>query len=220
MDILSLYKARQTIARMLSKRGYANFGGSVLDENIQQFQHKYVYSGYPDRDMLTILASKNTSSIIVLFIDESGFRLGDCETKVNAIWEANRENYSMNAECFKLHWLLVYKAPVTQKLKHQVADWMVNVKRLKIELFSEHELLFDVTDHVDIPRHQRLNRAQVMELVQRLKIGNDTTAVQKLPKLRKDDMIARFYDFDKGDVVEIKKHSPIMGETLFYRVVV
>lgn len=220
MDILSIYKARQTVVRMLSKRGYGNFGSSILEETIQQFKQKYVYSNHPDREMLTILASKQQNSIIVLFIDDNGFKLSECETKVNAIWEANRENYSTNAEYFKLHWILVYKAPITQKLKHQVADWMVNVKKLRIELFAEHELLFDVTEHVDIPRHQRLNRTQAMELVQRLKIGTDASAVQKLPKLRKDDMIARFYDFDKGDVVEIKKHSPIMGETLFYRVVV
>ena len=147
-------------------------------------------------------------------------KLSECEDKVNTIWEANREHYALSGDHFQMHWILVCKFPVTQKLKHQVTDWMVNKKRLKIEVFSEHELYFDVTEHVDIPKHQRLHRSQITKVLQRLKLGADHGATQRLPKMKKDDMIARVYDFDKGDVIEIKRHSPTMGESVSYRVVV
>ena len=74
-----------------------------------------------------------------------------------------------------------------------------------LDLFSENELLVDITEHFLVPQHI---------LLERLSIPAD-----KLPKISIDDPICHYYGFKEGQVIKIIRNSLSGGRSVAFRVV-
>lgn len=84
----------------------------------------------------------------------------------------------------------------------------------RVELFQKQELLFNVTKHDLVPRHRKLSNEEQQEVLRKYRV----TAL-KLPKIKKDDPVTRYFQGKVGEVFEItREHNGDLE--LYYRIVV
>ena len=93
------------------------------------------------------------------------------------------------------HSIVVYKEKVTSKTKKTVE----NLDNIKIELFTDEELSFNITKNNLVPTHTVLTKEESKAFIH--------TYGTRFPVIRLSDPISRFYGYEKGDVVEIKNKS-------------
>lgn len=93
------------------------------------------------------------------------------------------------------HSIIVYKNNVTSAVK----NIKHNFQGMRIELFSQEELQYNITTHKYQPKFEVLCEKDS----ERFKKIYDT----KFPVMLKTDPIARFYGYQKGDVVKVTRKN-------------
>ena len=86
--------------------------------------------------------------------------------------------------------------------------------RKNCEIFSFNHLLVNITKHRYQPKFRWLTPEEKKEVLKRYK-----TKAKNLPKICFDDPITKWYFKKIGDVVEIIRSNPVMGQEVSYRVV-
>lgn len=66
-----------------------------------------------------------------------------------------------------------------------------------------------------VPKHEVLNPENTEELLNKLRVKREL-----LPKIKRDDPAIKKIDIQVGDIIKITRHNPIIGESLYYRVVI
>ncbi|KAE8721101.1 DNA-directed RNA polymerase V subunit 5A [Hibiscus syriacus] len=89
---------------------------------------------------------------------------------------------------------------------------MVKVSGIRLILITD--LLVNITKHVLKPRHQVLTEHEKQRLLQKYSIEE-----KQLPRLLKKDAIARYYGFEKGQVVKVTYGGEITESHVTYRCV-
>lgn len=74
---------------------------------------------------------------------------------------------------------------------------------------------FDITKHVLVPEHIRLNEEEKKKLLTQYNIS-----VKQLPQIKLSDPAIKHLTPKIGDVIKIKRPSATVGETAFYRIVI
>ena len=72
----------------------------------------------------------------------------------------------------------------------------------------------DLTKHLLIPKHVKLNDKETQDLLKRYNI-----TLSNLPRKSKGDPALSSLSAKPGDVIKIFRKSPTAGEAIFYRVV-
>ena len=72
----------------------------------------------------------------------------------------------------------------------------------------------DLTKHLLIPKHVKLNDKETQDLLKRYNI-----TLNNLPKISKGDPAISPLSAKPGDVIKILRNSATAGESVFYRVV-
>jgi DNA-directed RNA polymerase I, II, and III subunit RPABC1 len=107
----------------------------------------------------------------------------------------------MNEHQFE-HAILIYKDVITPSAK----KILETLPTCEIELFSIHELQYNLIEHVLVPLHEKVEEAEANVL--RKKWGS------KLPTILKSDAVCRYYNFQRGDILRITRPTEIV-----YRIV-
>ena len=84
----------------------------------------------------------------------------------------------------------------------------------KIEVFSEKELLVNITDHETVANFKLLNSKEKQKMLENYKLTE-----HQLPRIMKSDNISRYFGADTGDVFKIIRKSEVAGRYLYYRIV-
>lgn len=87
--------------------------------------------------------------------------------------------------------------------------------KLIFEVFYEKELYFNITKHTLVPIHRLLTIAEKKKIFKNYHLSSF-----QLPKLAKSDPISRYFNFSKGDIIEISRNSKILGTSKSYRIVI
>jgi DNA-directed RNA polymerase subunit H len=74
----------------------------------------------------------------------------------------------------------------------------------------------DVTKHELVPKHRILSVEEKEEIKKKYRIKTDS----QFPKIHKKDPVIKLLEANKGDLIEILKKNPDIGENIYYRVVV
>lgn len=82
------------------------------------------------------------------------------------------------------------------------------------ELFWLNCMIFNITKHILVPKHEILKEEEVKRLLEDHYITNR----YNLPIMLKNDPIARYFDLKTGDICRITRFSPTSGEYITYRV--
>eukprot|EP01126_Amoeba_proteus_P016934 TRINITY_DN1797_c0_g1_i10.p1 TRINITY_DN1797_c0_g1~~TRINITY_DN1797_c0_g1_i10.p1 ORF type:complete len:123 (+),score=15.42 TRINITY_DN1797_c0_g1_i10:375-743(+) len=106
--------------------------------------------------------------------------------------------------------LVIYEDTVTNYAK-------VCVSKCKdiMELWRESELLVNITKHKLVPEHVLLTTQEKEDLLKRYKLKET-----QLPRIQKDDPVAKFLGLARNDVVKIIRPSETAGRYITYRLVI
>lgn len=83
-----------------------------------------------------------------------------------------------------------------------------------IHVFMHSELVFDVMTHDDCPQYE------VVPIEQHPAIFAAFATADKLPRLRKDDPVARYLGLQKDAIVKVTSSSSVVVSSVFYQIVV
>lgn len=200
-----LYKVYSTTISMLKKRGY----------NVPNLIKKEEFN-YTNRDNLIVTAELNkdiyikykelpeNSKIIVFFPDDE--KIG-----VRHI----RQYYDRMIELEIFRAILVVRESITSFAKNEILSFANSDNPVNMEVFLDTYLMFDITEHELVPKHELLTDDEKNEVL----VKHGIKPLQ-LPVLRAQDPISRFYDFKPNSVVKITRLSETGGYSINYRVVV
>ena len=74
---------------------------------------------------------------------------------------------------------------------------------------------FDITKHVLVPKHIKLNQEEINELLQKYNVS-----LRQLPRISVKDPMSKLLDAKIGDVIKIIRKSQTASQSEFFRVVV
>jgi DNA-directed RNA polymerase I, II, and III subunit RPABC1 len=93
------------------------------------------------------------------------------------------------------HAIVVYQdsiTPVAQKI-------VTELQGMRMELFEAKTLRYNITKHRLVPKHTPLTKTETRTFKEKYGV--------KIPVLLTTDPVARFYDFQKGDVIRVERHN-------------
>lgn len=176
-----------TVAEMLSDRGDS-------PELIEKCKH-------PDR-FLDPAQSKQTFS---LEARSAGLMLV-CDTSPK-FKVATIKKY-LDAEDFDRFIVIAREKPSSNATKT-----MAEYADKAIQFFELRELVFNITKHCLVPKHEVVPDADVKRILETYRIKHRT----QLPLIYASDPVARYLGLKPGQVVRVTRVSPACGETFAYR---
>lgn len=87
--------------------------------------------------------------------------------------------------------IIVYKESVTAPARKVIEE----LQEYKLEIFKETELRYNITKHRLVPTHSALTKAESIEFKKQYGV--------KIPVILKTDAVAKFYNFQKGEIIKI-----------------
>jgi DNA-directed RNA polymerase I, II, and III subunit RPABC1 len=103
---------------------------------------------------------------------------------------------------------------VQEKPTPQIAKELLNDEFKFYEIFLTKNLMFNITHHEIVPKHILLSEDDAKKVLDEFQ----ATKTQ-LPKLLSSDPVAKYYGMKAGDICKIVRHSPMTGESYYYRMV-
>ena len=107
--------------------------------------------------------------------------------------------------------ILVYKTTITSFAKQFILTDM----KVFVQAFSEKELMFNITKHEYVPKHEIISNKEKQEILSRYKVGP-----RQLPCILSSDPVCRYFGAKPGIVFKITRPSPTIGTYTSYRIVV
>jgi DNA-directed RNA polymerases I, II, and III subunit RPABC1 len=192
----NLFLSRNTMVEMVRDRKYAT-AQNVLA--FPDFTEAFPFA-LSRRSTLSFVALDSDRPVAVHFSDDE--KMG--KKALEALMEQyERENI--------FHIVLV----VPQTPSPAVVSMIQLSVRFHIEVFTLEELRFNKTKHSWVPMHRVLSPREKREVLEELKIRPES-----LPKILKNDVMARYLGARQDDVIEIIRASKTAGESIYYRIVV
>ena len=153
------------------------------------------------KDRLTLLQAHRSdpSRRILVFFPEAS-KVGVKEIK--EVSERMKEESVARA-------ILVVAQSLTPFARSVVADMQ---GKQAMEVFTEAELLVNVTRHALVPSHRVLSPEEKATLLARYKVKES-----QLPRIQLSDPVARYYGLQRGEVVRIVRASETAGRYVTYR---
>lgn len=93
------------------------------------------------------------------------------------------------------------------------ADRMLHTIGGMVQYFTYNELMYNPTQHIYVPLHEKLNETEAKELMETYQLKSKS----QLPVILRTDIIARWLGLQHGDIVRITRHNPCSGIYYFYR---
>lgn len=198
-DIEKLFRSRRTILEMLNDRGYVVSNELFIDDK-DNFK-KLFYSKNLD---FRVDCNGKTPVFIKWMLN---FKIKPNMIK-DTIDTIRQENFAENSPG-KI--ILVTKA----KPNTNISKIFKEKEFRGTELFWLNTVIFNITKHILVPTHTKMDDEEVRKLLAELYIQNKF----HLPIMLKSDPITRYLDLSSGDVCRITRYSPTCGHYYSYRVV-
>ncbi len=111
--------------------------------------------------------------------------------------------------------ILIVKENVTSFAKSEINSFVSQENPVFIEIFLENSLVFDITTHELVPKHELISETEKKALFEKYKIKE-----MQLAKILRTDPIVLYYDFQEKDIIKITRPSETGGIYYNYRIVV
>eukprot|EP01122_Echinamoeba_exundans_P003985 TRINITY_DN14024_c0_g1_i1.p1 TRINITY_DN14024_c0_g1~~TRINITY_DN14024_c0_g1_i1.p1 ORF type:complete len:219 (+),score=54.68 TRINITY_DN14024_c0_g1_i1:37-657(+) len=195
-----LYQIHKTLMEMLSDRGYM-VADKEKNYTYEDFTNKYGINPVR-RDLFGVWVHRtDPTNKILLFLPE--------EAKLST---TTLVEYAKQMKSEKIQrCIVVYKDKITPFSKQYVAKAQ---QFYDFELFKDSELLVNITKHHLVPKHDLLTQDEKKELLDKYRLNES-----QLPRIQREDPVARYYGLGRGDVVKITRPSETAGRYITYRIV-
>lgn len=108
------------------------------------------------------------------------------------------------------HIIFIFKEKINNNNDKNIKDLLEGVT---YELFPIKNLLFNITKHSYVPKHELLSTDEANDIMQKYSIKNKS----QFPIILKSDPVSRYYDFKPGQLIKIYRSSTSIGESITYR---
>jgi DNA-directed RNA polymerase I, II, and III subunit RPABC1 len=194
-DKINLYKVRKTIIEMIEDRGH--HVPDIEKIGIEEFIIKY------NNKLLDIYIDDNGYKIYVHFHnDVKNFSKNDLKNLMKKITNDYEDD---------IHVILLLKekenSAVTKELSKEIYK--------NVEVFLKKNMMFNITHHEYVPKHSILSKDEEKDLLEKYNL----TTTKKLPKISKDDPVAKYYGMKTNQICKIIRKSPEVGTYIYYRLV-
>jgi len=201
MDFLekkSLFKVRKTVLEMLSDRNFI----IPKEEQItfEEFEVKYINNNF---NIYIDSGNDELGKIYIYFHNENkSLAKSELRNILNKLIETYED------ENIKLIILLKEEKGLSTITKEITKEEYKNV-----EVFMNKYMMFNITHHQYVPQHIIINEKDEHELLDKFSITKN-----KLPKILKNDPIAKYYGMKPNQICKIIRKSPEVGESIYYRI--
>jgi DNA-directed RNA polymerase subunit H (RpoH/RPB5) len=110
----------------------------------------------------------------------------------------------------KNHIIFIFKDKINNNNEKNIKPLIENHT---YEIFPIKQLLFNVTKHSFVPKHEILSKSEMEDIQNKFSIKNKS----QFPVILKSDPVARYYAMKPGDFVKITRTSTSTGEHNTYR---
>tara|TARA_B100001094_G_C18186600_1_gene804188 strand:+ start:1896 stop:2429 length:534 start_codon:yes stop_codon:yes gene_type:complete len=110
------------------------------------------------------------------------------------------------------HVIIIYETSITPSAKQYLLEMS---KTFDIEIFRYSQLMFNVTKHCLVPKHEIMDNTFKKSFCQEHLISE-----KNLPRILHTDPVARYYNMKKGQMVKITRPSETAGTFVTYRICV
>ena len=106
---------------------------------------------------------------------------------------------------------VLLKSP--NKIMDYVNYWYSSKKNYFIQFYGVDNFKFNPIDHIAIPKHEKLKKDEVKELLTKYSI-----ILKDLPHIRREDPPAKYIGMRPNDVCKITRKNEISGVDISYRI--
>lgn len=175
------------IYKMLVERGTIPRDQQILDTLLAKKSNNDVYE----------LDNENVH--INIRLSPQALRTFSKESQLHDFLESNKDKHN----------ILVF-SNISPKIHQEIIDTYPET-----ELFTEANLLTNVTEHIMVPKHIPLTNAERDEILVKY-----SGRKRDIPKMLQTDRIARHFNLKPESLVQIIRPSSVTGDTPYYRFVI
>lgn len=204
IEICRLWKLRKYALKMCADRGYL-VSDSELSQSLDDFKQQFgdrPSNGRPQKSDLDILVANmnDTSDQMYVFF---------CDVAKAGIKPIKSYLQRMETDGVSRA-VIVVQEGMTPSAKQALTDV---APRYILQMFTEAEMLVNITEHKLVPKHVILTSQEKQDLLTKYKVTD-----KQLPKLKMNDPVARYYGLKRGQVVKIVRTGETAGEYVTYRI--
>ncbi|KAG7694417.1 hypothetical protein KL930_003736 [Ogataea haglerorum] len=202
-----LWRAYRTVKEMVRDRGYY-ITQEEIDISLDQFREKICDSmGMPQRKLMSFQANASQEAaekygdlgpLWVEFCDEPSVGI---TTMKNFCQHIADKNFATG--------IFIYQQNMTPSATKAIAV----AEPAVIETFQEADIIVNITHHELVPKHIRLSTEEKKELLARYRLKES-----QLPRIQREDPVARYLGLRRGQVVKIIRRSETSGRYASYRI--
>jgi DNA-directed RNA polymerases I, II, and III subunit RPABC1 len=186
-------------------QSYSVISEMLKDRDILTDDEQKMLTNYSQKE-LDVLRSKKMFNI-------------DIGNKVRIIYNLKRfqkaeiKTFIENAE-FDLFMIILNEKLTTTNMKSITELEKQLEKPLNIEVFELKEVMFNITKHVLVPKHEVIrDQDKISKIVE----DYNVKSVHHFPVILKTDPISKYYGIKPGNLVKVTRVSPSSGEYVVYR---
>jgi DNA-directed RNA polymerase I, II, and III subunit RPABC1 len=202
-----LFRTFKTVKEMVRDRGYY-ITQEEIDMTLEVFRTKICDAmGMPQRKLMCFQANPTpetlekfpeTGSLWVEFCDEASVGI---KTMRNFCIHISEKNFSTG--------IFIYQSTITPSANKLIPT----VSPASIETFQEGDLVVNITHHELVPKQIRLSKEEKKQLLDRYRLKES-----QLPRIQREDPVARYLGLKRGEVVKIIRRSETSGRYASYRI--
>ena len=194
----TLYNIRKTVIEMLKDRNYIvpSSEDITFDEFSIKFKNKNI-------DIYVDNTNENKGKVFVYFHNENKtIPKSDLKNLLNKTIETYQD------EEIKL--IIILKEKGNGSIFKEITKDVYK----NVEIFMNKNMIFNITHHEFVPKHIVLSEDEETEVLEKY-----STTKNKLPKIFKNDPIAKYYGMKSNQICKIIRKSPEVGDYIYYRLV-
>ncbi|URE35982.1 RNA polymerase Rpb5, C-terminal domain [Musa troglodytarum] len=194
------FLARRTLLEMLRDRGFP-IPDDDLAISLPAFRARFGDNPkLEDLRISTTIPSNPPKKLLVIFCGIEPFKLSTV-----------REIYSWVSKEHLTGLILVLQSKMTSKARELTEE----IFKFRLEIFQITELLVNITKHILKPRHVLLAAEEKEKLIAKYNVEDI-----QLPRMLESDAVARYFGFEKGQVVKVTYNGELTGHHETYRCIV
>lgn len=205
-QITRAWRVYRTTKELVRDRGY-NVAQQEIDISLDEFKRLHAPDDMLLRTTLNFQAVP-TAQALEKFPDMGTIFVNFCEEASVGV-KTMREFCLMMASKHISSALFIYQQSITPA----AGKLIPTVLPATIETFMESDLVVNITKHVLVPKHIRLSEVEKRELLERYRLKES-----QLPRIQREDPVARYLGLKRGQVVKIIRRSETSGRYASYRI--
>lgn len=204
--VRKLTKSRDTLLDMLELRGF----------NVEPFKHfsteevnvMYKNSTKASKEMnpIDFVATGDENEVHVKYLFNSKPRVANLISLVESMVDEIIEDGDTL--------IILIKDPVSNDQSLEIFfEELYQSRKIFVQYFWIDMLMFNISQHKKVPKHEVLSEKQKEEFIKSLDIKSES----QLPYINKTDPVAKFMGMKTGQICKITRPSETAGTTNYYR---